>query len=322
MRVLIGLAVTLVVLVAILCSMIAFGTGKPPEAMQALSRPFRNADFRDLPAPKTLKARDGVDLTFRVVPAANGTPERVVILVHGATASSASMHPLAKALAAQNMTVYTLDMRGHGGSGRRGDLDYPAQLDDDMSEIVAFVKKQHPNVPLVLAGFSAGGGFSLHTAATPTGKSFERVVLLAPMLGPRAPTSKPSEDQAPLVTPFVPRIIGLMILNSVGIHAFDHLQTLAFGDFNRPELQSSYSFLLMRGFATGDYAGDVAKANAPLAVVVGADDDFFFADRYAPTLNAIKPGIPVTVLPGLAHIPLIVEPEAVPAITKAIRGQT
>ena len=78
----------------------------------------------------------------------------------------------------------------------------------------------------------------------------------------------------------------------------------------------------MRGFATGDYAGDVAKANAPLAVVVGADDDFFYADRYAPTLNAIKPGIPVTIVPGLAHIPLIVEPEAVPAITKAIRGQS
>jgi pimeloyl-ACP methyl ester carboxylesterase len=319
---LIGFAVTLLVLVAVLGGMIAFGTGKPPSAMQALSRPFANADMSGLPAPRTLKARDGLDLAYRVIPAANSTPERVVILIHGATASSSSMHPLAKALAAQNMTTYTLDMRGHGGSGRRGDLDYPAQLDDDMADIVAFVKKQHPGVPLTLVGFSAGGGFSLHTAATQTGKSFERVVLLAPMLGRLAPTSKPPSDQAPLVTPFVPRIIGLLILNSVGIHAFDHLQTLAFGDFNRPELQSNYSFLLMRGFATGDYADDVAKANAPLAVVVGADDNFFFADRYAPALNAIKPGIPVTVLPGLAHIPLIVEPEAVPAITKAIRGQT
>ena len=272
---LIGFAVTLLVLVAILGGMIAFGTGKAPEAMQALSRPFRNADMSGLPAPRTLKARDGVGLTYRVVPAKGAAPERVVILIHGATASSASMHPLANALAAQNMTVYTLDIRGHGGSGQRGDLDYPAQLDDDMADIVAFVKKEHPGVPLILTGFSAGGGFSLHTAATPTGKSFERVVLLAPMFGYRAPTSKPPSDQAPLVTPFVPRIIGLTILNAIGIHAFDHLQTLAFGDFGRAELQPNYSFSLMRGFATGDYAGDVAKANAPLAVVVGADDDFF-----------------------------------------------
>jgi pimeloyl-ACP methyl ester carboxylesterase len=319
---LVSFFITLLVAIAILGGMIAFGTGKPPEAMQALSRPFRNADWSGLPAPQTLKARDGVGLTYRVVPATKGTPERVVILIHGATASSASMYPLAKALSAENMTTYTLDIRGHGDTGQRGDLDYPAQLDDDMAEIVAFVKKQHPNVPLTLVGFSAGGGFSLHTAATSTGKSFERVVLLSPMLGPRAPTSKPANDQAPLVTPFVPRIIGLMILNSVGIHAFDHLQALAFGDFGRSELTPNYSFLLMRGFATTDYESDVKNANAPLAVVVGADDDFFFADRYAPTLNAIKPGIPVTVLPGLAHIPLIVEPEAVPAITKAIRGQT
>lgn len=319
---LIGVAVTLLILLGVLAGAIAFGTGKAPPAMQALARPFATADMSGLPEPRTLRARDGVDLAYRVLPAANGAPERVVILIHGATASSASMHPLANALAAQNMTVYTLDIRGHGGSGRRGDLDYPAQLDDDMAEVVAFVKTQHPGVPLVLTGFSAGGGFSLHTAATATGASFERVVLLAPMLGPRAPMSKPADDQAPLVTPFVPRIIGLLMLNAVGIHAFDHLQALAFGDFNRPELTSNYSFRLMRGFATTDFESDVRNAKAPLAVVVGADDNFFYSDRYAPALNAIRPGIPVTVLPGLAHIPLIVEPEAVPAITKAIRGQS
>ena len=316
-----GFAIVILIVVAILGGAIAFGTGKAPEPMQALSRPFNNADMSGLPPPRTLKARGGVALTYRVVPAANGAPERAIILIHGATASSFSMHPLAKALATQNMTVYSLDIRGHGGSGRRGDLDYPSQLDDDMAEIVGFVKAQHPSLPLTPVGFSAGGGFSLHTAATPIGKSFERVVLLAPMLGYRAPTSKPPSDQAPLVTAFVPRIIGLLVLNSIGVHAFDHLQTLAFGDFNRPELTANYSFLLMRRFATSDYAGDVAKANAPLAVVVGANDNFFYANRFAPTLNAIKP-IPVTVLPGLEHIPLILEPEAVPAIVKAIRGQT
>jgi len=319
MRMLIGFAITLLVVVVVLGGMIAFGTGKAPEAMQALSSPFRNTDMSGLPAARTMKARDGVDLTYRVIQAGSA-PERIVIMVHGSTASSSSMHPLAKVLAAQTMTVYTLDMRGHGDSGRRGDLDYPAQLDDDLSETVAFVKKQHPGVPLVLVGFSAGGGFSLHSAAAPVGKNFERVVLLAPMFGVRAPTTKPLSDQAPLVTPFVPRIIALTILNAIGIHAFDHLQTLAFGDFGRPELQSNYSFLLMRGFGTGDYAGDVRNANAPLAVVVGADDNFFYPDKYAPTLDAIRPGIPVTIVPGLAHIPLIVEPEAIPAITKAIRG--
>ncbi len=316
---LIGLAITLLVVVAILGGMVAFGTGKAPEPLQALSRPFRNADFSDLPAPQTFPARDGVPLTYRLHAAKAGSPERIVTLIHGGTASSASMHPLAKALAAQGMTVYSLDIRGHGGSGRRGDLDYPAQLDDDLADFVAFARKQYPSTPLVLAGFSAGGGFSLHIAATPLGTSFERVVLLAPMLGPRAPTIKQIDNV--LVKVFVPRIIAIAILNSIGIHAFDHLQTLAFGDLNRPELTPNYSYLLMRGFGTTDYASDVRNAKAPLAVVVGAEDDFFQPDRFAPTMDAIRPGIPVTIVPSLAHIPLITEPEAVPAITTAIRRQ-
>ena len=44
-------------------------------------------------------------------------------------------------------------------------------------------------------------------------------------------------------------------------------QIVAFGDFGRPELTPNYSYLLMRGFATADYAADVRNANAPLAMV-------------------------------------------------------
>jgi alpha-beta hydrolase superfamily lysophospholipase len=78
---------------------------------------------------------------------------------------------------------------------------------------------------LVLLGFSAGGGYALHAAAAPVGKSFERAVLLSPMLGPRVPTYRPTQAWA---APYIPRIIALSLLNRVGIHAFDHLTVLAF----------------------------------------------------------------------------------------------
>jgi len=318
-KLMLTLIVLVLVAVATLAAMIAFGTGAAPPPMASLSDPYRNVDMSSLPAPQSLTARDGVKLAYRYYPAASATPERVVILIHGATASSPSMHPLAARLAAQNMAVYALDMRGHGDSGRRGDLDYPGQLDDDLGEIVGLVKSRHAGTPLALAGFSAGGGFSLHTAATPLGNSFERVVLLSPMLGPRAPTTKPDGSDR-LVKPFVPRIIALVLLNRLGIQAFDHLQTLAFGDFGRPELTPNYSFVLMSGFATADYADDLRKAHAPLAVTVGTEDEFFAADRYTPTLDAVRPGIPVTVLPGLNHIEMITEASAVPAIVAALRG--
>ena len=76
----------------------------------------------------------------------------------------------------------------------------------------------------------------------------------------------------------------------------------------------------MRAFGTGDYASDVRNAQTPLAVVVGEKDELFYADKFAPTLNAIKPGIPVTIVPGLSHTALTTDPSAIPAIVAAIRG--
>jgi hypothetical protein len=42
-----------------------------------------------------------------------------------------SMHALAKSLRAARITSYVLDVGGHGGSGRRGDIDFTGQIDDD-----------------------------------------------------------------------------------------------------------------------------------------------------------------------------------------------
>ena len=76
----------------------------------------------------------------------------------------------------------------------------------------------------------------------------------------------------------------------------------------------------MREFGTHDYAADLRNAQTPLAVVVGEKDELFSADKFAPTLDAIKPGIPVTIVPGLSHTELTTDPSAVPAIVAAVRG--
>src|SRR3546814_6500667 len=71
---------------------------------------------------------------------------RAVILVHGSTADSASMHSLARAR--QSMpdppTVYALDIRGHGQSGPlRGDIAYVGQLEDDLADFLAASRLDH-----------------------------------------------------------------------------------------------------------------------------------------------------------------------------------
>jgi non-heme chloroperoxidase len=311
-----------------LAGMIAFGTGAPPKPLASIGDPFKTVDFSTLPALEQTAARHGSPIAFRHWDAASPntpervTPERVVIAVHGSTASSSSLLPLAKALQAQGFTIYAPDIRGHGDTGKRGDIDYANELDDDLADFVAAVKLRHPGAQLALMGFSSGGGFALHVAATPLGAAFARVVLLSPFLGPRAPTVKQNQTNA-WASVYLPRLIGLAILDRLGIHAFEHLPVVAFAVL--PEqakfLSPTYSFLLVRAFGTEDYAADLRNAKVPLAVLVGGNDELFDAKTFAATVDAIRPDTPVSVVPGLDHVGLVLDPRAVPAIAAALRGE-
>ena len=317
---LIVVCVLVVAIVAALGGMLAFGTGGQPQELASLGAPFRTVNFFDLPQPQKLETKHGSPIAYRVWPqnpAADA--ELVVIMIHGSSAQSASIHPLGKALSAQGIPVYAPDIRGHGDTGARGDIDYASELDDDMADVVAAVRAKHPNAKLVLMGFSSGGGYALHLAATPLGKNFVRTVMLSPFLGPFVPTVRPDGGYA---KPFIPRILALLILNRAGIHAFDHLTALllAIDPARTDILVGHYSWMLMQAFGTRDYAADLRNAQTPLAVVVGEKDELFDADKFAPTLDAVKPGIPVTIVPGLSHTGLTVDPSAVPAITAAVRG--
>ena len=88
----------------------------------------------DLPTPRQFQARDGASLQYYAYPAG---PDQVAVLVHGSAGPGTTMHALAEALRAADVTTYVLDIRGHGGSGRRGDIDYVGQIDDDLADFVA-----------------------------------------------------------------------------------------------------------------------------------------------------------------------------------------
>jgi alpha-beta hydrolase superfamily lysophospholipase len=95
---------------------------------------------------------------YRVYP---GNGEKVVVLIHGSGTESSVMNALAKTLLAAGITVYAPDLRGHGSSGRRGDIDYIGQLDDDLADLIATIRPEHANAALTLIGFSAGGAFTV-----------------------------------------------------------------------------------------------------------------------------------------------------------------
>jgi pimeloyl-ACP methyl ester carboxylesterase len=307
--------------VAVLAAMIVLGTGDPPQPLSSISEPFRNVDYSDLPQLQETPARKGSPIAFRVYLSDKAAEEGpIVIAIHGSSAYSSSMHALAKALRAEGVSVYVPDIRGHGKTGHHGDIDYAGQLDDDLADLVGVVRARHPQARIVLLGLSSGGGFALHAAAA-LGSLFDRTVLLAPMLGGRAPTVPHSINT--WARPFLPRIIALAILERFGIHAFEFLPGVAFAipPGNPFDQTGVYSFRLLRAFGTRDYAADLRTAPRPIAVIVGAKDQLFTAEMFEPTIHAVRPDVPVTVLPELDHIQVSTDPRAIPAILAAIQGK-
>jgi pimeloyl-ACP methyl ester carboxylesterase len=59
-------------------------------------------------------------LAYRAYP---GGGQQVAVLIHGSAGQSPGMHALARTLNETVATVYALDVRGYGASGRRGDID-------------------------------------------------------------------------------------------------------------------------------------------------------------------------------------------------------
>ena len=111
--------------VGILACAVAFGTASLPSALLNADSPFRNIGLADLPAIQTFKARDGHNLAFRQY---GGQSDKAVVLLHGAGGASFMMHSLANAVQSAGCTAFVPDIRGHGSSGLRGDIQYVGQL--------------------------------------------------------------------------------------------------------------------------------------------------------------------------------------------------
>jgi alpha-beta hydrolase superfamily lysophospholipase len=300
------------VLALMLAAMIATPLAPPPE-LKSISQTARAVDRSTMPALEYFSARDGTVLAYRHYPARSEPAGTIAILVHGSSGSGVAVHALADALAARGVETYAPDIRGHGASGTRGDVAYVGQLEDDLADLVALVRKTSPDAPLTLLGHSAGGAFALRVASSPMQTLFARTVLLAPYLGYDAPTNRPDGGWA---SADIPRILGLVALRRVGIDCCEALPALAFAVPPNSEkiLVPAYSYRLMRNFATHGYKADLAAATRPLTLIAGADDELMIADHYADAVHAVAPSVDVKLIDGVNHMGIVSVSKAVQAI--------
>jgi alpha-beta hydrolase superfamily lysophospholipase len=287
----------------------------PPPPLASISETARTVDRSTMPGLAHFQARDGTGLGYRHYPARGMAVGRIAILVHGSSGSSASVHALADALAARGVETFAIDIRGHGASGARGDIGYVGQLEDDLADFVAVVRKTDPAAPLTLIGHSAGGGFALRVAASPIQDLFARTVLLAPYLGYKAPTNRPNSGG--WASADIPRVIALAALHDIGINCCDALPALAFAvpPNSAKILTPVYSARLMRNFgAHWDYRSDLAAATKPLTIFSGADDELMIADKYAEAVSGTALPVDVKLIAGVNHMAIVGAPAAVSAI--------
>jgi pimeloyl-ACP methyl ester carboxylesterase len=300
-----------------LAAVIALSAPAAPAPMHGVADAFKGLAFNDLPALRHFTARDGTALAYRAYP---GDPARVVVLIHGSSGTTASMHFVAQAIHAKGATVYALAMRGHDGTGRSGDIDYVGQLDDDVVDFLRTLGPRPAGQRRTLLGFSSGGGFALRFAGGANGTLFDQLILVSPQFPYDAPTARP--DAGGWVSVAAPRLLALSALDRLGITAFDGLPVLAMAVDPTRAVQAGqtpvYSFRMLRNFGpSDDYLGDVRRFHGTIALYVGSNDEIFRAERYAPLLKPLRPDVAVTVLPGLGHMDMTVKPPALEALAKA-----
>jgi pimeloyl-ACP methyl ester carboxylesterase len=121
----------------------------------------------------------------------------------------------------------------------------------------------------------------------------------------------------------IPRLVSLILLNRVGVRYFNDLPVLNFAVTESPkaDLVRQYSYALALSFQPpDDYRTVIRSISRPVEVIVGGDDELFFADKYRPLLEeAGRSDIPVTVVPDTGHVNLTLSSAGRAAAVAAIR---
>lgn len=316
MKYIIGsILITAVGLAVALALLLVLGGPATPPPVKSINAPFKQVDYANLPMLTRYTARDGTALGFRFYPPDGGSKGSIVLL-HGSSADSRSMHPLAEAFAAAGYAAYALDVRGHGQSGTKGDIDYIGQLEDDLED---FMRNIEPAEPATLVGFSSGGGFALRVAGSQRQRLFSRYLLLSPFISQNAPTYR--DNGGGWVSLGLPRYIAITLLNGVGIQRFNHLPVMHFAldDAASQTLTPKYSYALAQNYRPKpDYQATIRSVHQPLSVVAGQDDELLHTDRFKAVFKAAGKEVPVTLEPSINHIGLTLEPKGIQAVVNAM----
>lgn len=302
-RVLFGVTASFGAMFVVLGGVLLFTAPKVPPLIASIDKADSviGSFATDLPPYSFYTARDGQRLAYRYYAGQPGGG--VAVVVHGSSGTAIAIHGVARALQAQGFSVYAVDLRGHGLSGPLGDVAYRGQSADDLHDLIAIIEKEHPSEKRLLLGHSLGGSFVLRVAGEPNAADFDAYLALSPFMGANTPMDRPQEGGWTNVS--VPRIVILSILNRFGVSVLDHLNVIAFAvpenaPGHRPRF---YSFALLQSLSLPrDWKGALVRIHKPVQVMIGAQDELFYADKYRHEIESTNRAIKVTIIADVGHM--------------------
>ncbi len=283
--------------------------------------PVKAIDYSNLPELQFFHPRDNIRLAYRFYPAES---RNALVLIHGSAYHGRYLHDLARFVSSRDLAqVYTPNLRGHYGSGgKRGTVRYIGQLEDDLADLIRMIKNRQPTSKIILGGHSSGGGLAIRFGGGKHGKLADSYLLLAPFLQYDAPTTRPGAGG--WAKPYVGRIIGLTMLNNIGIRYFNNMIVIKFDmpqDARDGTETLSYSYSLNMSFSPRrDYKKDLWAITQPLLLLVGGNDETFYPEQYTEVLKGHLSG-EVAILPGVGHLDIVANVQANSAVAEWLKKQ-
>ncbi|MGD0857371.1 MAG: alpha/beta fold hydrolase [Dehalococcoidia bacterium] len=227
--------------------------------------------------PSFIKATDGINLAYYTTKAAS--PSASLIFLHGGGAYSGGGYQyLAKGLGAKyNVSVYLLDIRGHGNSeGPRGDSPAVDQVWKDVQLFCDFVHAKSPQLPLYLGGHSSGGGLLLNYLSWRQNPDISGYIFVSPELGYKSGTAKQGNS-----TPFARADMDVFMKYGVSLGT-EYGNTMAvFFNYSEELLKEQPLFInsitcnMAMAITPDNPQEQFKKIDKPFALFAGENDELF-----------------------------------------------
>ena len=239
-----------------------------------------SAEKIDIWTPSFIKATDGINLAYYATKAAS--PIASLVFLHGGGAYSGGGYQyLARGLASKyNVSVYLLDIRGHGNSGGpRGDSPAVDQVWKDVQLFCDFVHADNPQLPLYLGGHSSGGSLVLNYLTWRKNPDIAGYIFVSPEFGYKSGTAKQGS------TPFARADIDVFMKYGASLGT-EYGNTMAvFFNYSEEVLKEQPLFInsitcnMAMALTPDNPQEQFKKIDKPFALFVGEDDELFAVEK-------------------------------------------